>query len=96
MTSLRVYVVLSNPIFELKCLQFINSQLVFYSLSLSLSTVLRGMWQVVYFRKTTDSIMAPGLEPQIIKLDAGREFSAAMWLDGDTMGGWGPQKLGYG
>ena len=44
------------------------------------------MCQVVYFRKTTDSIMAPGLEPQIIKLDAGREFSAAMWLDGDAMG----------
>ena len=48
------------------------------------------MWQVVYFRKTTDSIMAPGLEPQIIKLDAGREFSAAMWLDGDATGTqWG-------
>ena len=42
--------------------------------------------QVVYFRKTTDSIMAPGLEPQIIKLDAGREFSAAMWLDAGAMG----------
>ena len=34
--------------------------------------------QVVYFRKTTDSIMMPGQEPQIVKLDAGREFSAAM------------------
>lgn len=36
--------------------------------------------QVVYFRKTTDSILAPGVEPQIVKLDAGREFSAAMSL----------------
>lgn len=27
--------------------------------------------QVVFFRKTTDSILNPGVEPQIVKLDAG-------------------------
>jgi hypothetical protein len=78
-------------VFELKCPQFITSQSVFFTpnphrWSAVLAVGRAHMCQVVYFRKTTDSIMAPGLEPQIIKLDAGREFSAAMWLDGDAMG----------
>lgn len=49
--------------------------------------------EVVYFRKTTDSIMAPGLEPQIIKLDAGREFSAAMSSHGELWV-WGRNDYG--
>ncbi|CAK9111994.1 Probable E3 ubiquitin-protein ligase HERC3 (HECT domain and RCC1-like domain-containing protein 3) (HECT-type E3 ubiquitin transferase HERC3), partial [Durusdinium trenchii] len=49
--------------------------------------------EVVFFRKTTDSILNPGVEPQIVKLDAGREFSAAMSSHGELWV-WGKNDYG--
>ncbi|CAJ1404050.1 unnamed protein product [Effrenium voratum] len=49
--------------------------------------------EIVFFSKTTDSIMNPGEEPAIVKVDAGREFSAAMSLHGELWV-WGRNDYG--
>jgi len=49
--------------------------------------------EVEYFRKTTDSILNPGEEPVIVKVDAGREFSAAMSAHGEIWV-WGRNDYG--
>ena len=49
--------------------------------------------EVNYFRRTTDSVLNPGVEPLIAKLDAGLDFSAAMSSVGELWV-WGRNDFG--